>query len=336
MLTWIVVGGGGAIGGLVTAHLLRTGQSVTVVARGATLQALQTRGLTLLEGDAQWQGHPAVAGSLADCVHADVLLLCVKSGQLPALAPALASWLARYPQALCVPVVNGVPFWFGDMVHAGRKTGTVEAVDPGGALLAAVPPAQRVGCVPWPAAECVAPATVRHLEGRRFVFGRPGAAADGAVHALAGAFSAAGLKGLATDDVCSEMWLKLLGNVAFNPLTALTHGHLQGLCEDPALREVAGALMRETEAVAAAWGSALPVSVDARLAAVARVGPLKTSMLKDLEAGRALEVAGLLGSVRELAQRAGVATPTLQVVHALVAHLDHRLQETGGQLALPA
>jgi 2-dehydropantoate 2-reductase len=255
----------------------------------------------------------AIAG--ADCV-----VLGVKAYSLPELAPRIAPLLG--PDTAVLPAQNGVPWWFFQGFDGPRAGTVVQAVDPGGVVTAAIEPRRVIGCVPYPATEIAEPGVIRHVEGTRFAIGEPTGTPSERCAAVAAAFEAGGLKCPVEERIRDQLWLKLIGNVAFNPVSALTGATLGELGELPETVALLRAVMEEVAAVGDALGIELPVSIERRLEAGFRVGAHKTSMLQDLEAGKPLELAPMTGAVLEIAGRLGVACPHVETVHACAAVLD--------------
>jgi 2-dehydropantoate 2-reductase len=330
----IAVVGAGAIGGLVGAKLALAGEDVTCIVRGANLQAIRAGGLRLLLADGSEQVAREVRAT-EDCTEAgvqDLVVLGVKAHQLPELAPRLAPLIG--PGTVIVPMQNGVPYWYFHR-HGGDLEGTVlHSVDPGGTLARWLPPEQVIGCVVYPASELEAPGVVRHVEGNRLPLGEPGGTHSDRSARVADAFTRAGFKAPVLDDIRSEIWLKLWGNLTFNPISALAHGTLADICACPATRELAASMMREAAAVADKLGVHFRVTLDQRIAGAEKVGHHKTSMLQDIEAGRAPEIDALVGSVLELARIVEVATPHVSAVHALVKLLAHKMTQQHGCVRL--
>jgi 2-dehydropantoate 2-reductase len=222
------------------------------------------------------------------------------------------------PRTAVVTAQNGIPWWYFYGVegsHAGRR---LESVDPGGHIWAAIGPERAIGCVVYPACEIAAPGVIRHIEGDRFTLGEPDSSRSDRVTELAQALVKAGLKAPVRPRIRSEIWLKLWGNVAFNPISALTRATLEDICRDPATRAYARTVMLETQAVAEALGEKMAVDVDARINGAEAVGAHKTSMLQDLERGREMEIEALVGAVVELARVTDVETPALDGLYGLV------------------
>lgn len=330
----VAVVGAGAIGGLVGARLALAGEDVTCIVRGANLQAIRAGGLRLLAPD----GTEEVAREVQatdDCTTAgpqDVVVIAVKAHQLPELAPQLAPLIG--PATCIVPMQNGVPYWYFHR-HGGALEGTVlRSVDPAGALGRWLPPGQVLGCVVYPASELTAPGVVRHVEGHRLPLGELDGTRSERVLRVAQAFTRAGFKAPVLADIRSEVWLKLWGNLTFNPISALGHATLADICGHPASRKLAASMMQEAAEVAGKLGVQFRVTLDQRIAGAEKVGHHKTSMLQDIEAGRAPETDALMGSVLELARLTATPTPHIAAVHALVKLLSHTMAREGGYLRL--
>jgi 2-dehydropantoate 2-reductase len=326
----IAIVGAGAIGGYVGAKLAQAGADVTLVARGNHLAAMRAHGLRVVEaeGGAELVVHPACTDDLAAAVRAaDVVLLTVKANGLPAMAPFLAAALP--PDAAVVTAQNGIPWWYFERYDgplAGTRLGTV---DPDGLLARSIPATQVIGSVVWPATRLVAPGVIEHVEGIRFTLGELDGAKSPRCQAIAAAFVAAGLRCPISSRIRSDIWLKLLGNVAFNPLSALTRATLVEIATQPETQAVARAMMEEAESVARALGVELAIGVEQRLAGAAKVGEHKTSMLQDLESGRPLELESLVGAVVELGDRLGLELPHLRTVYGCARLLERSLSRAG-------
>ena len=330
----IAIIGAGAIGGLVGARLALAGQAVTFVVRGANLQAIRDKGITLIEADGTRQvaNNVAATNDYRAAGPQDVVVLAMKAHQVAAVLDELPHLLG--PDTLVVPMQNGIPFWYFHG-HGGRLAGsTLQSVDPGGRIGAAIDAARLIGCVVYPASELVAPGVVQHIEGDRFPLGELDGRSGDRVARLSQCFVAAGFKAPVLEDIRSEIWLKLWGNLTFNPISALAHATLEDICRYPPSRELAAAMMREAQAVATQLGITFRVSLDKRIAGAEKVGRHKTSMLQDVEAGRAPEVDALIGSVVEIARLTDTATPHIDAVHALVKLLATMMDRERGQLSL--
>ncbi|MBU6333207.1 MAG: 2-dehydropantoate 2-reductase [Chloroflexi bacterium] len=317
----ICVIGAGAIGGYLAARLLAAGANVTVIARGAALQAIDAAGLCLREaGREQWLRPTRLTADTTAAGAHDVVILGVKAHQLAALAPMLPA--LYHDDTVVVPAQNGIPWWYFQR-HGGPHEGCpIRAVDPDGTIAAAIPIERIIGCVVYPATELVAPGVIQHVEGDRFVLGEPDGTRSPRIQALAGALIAADLRAPIRPRIRAELWVKLWGNLAFNPISALTRATLDVICATPATRALAAAMMAEAQAVAEGLGIAVPVSIAQRIDGAARVGAHKTSMLQDIEAGRATEVDALVGAVAELGRLTGVPTPHIDAIYAATALLD--------------
>lgn len=313
--------GAGAIGAYLGAALARGGAEVVLIARGAHLDAMRRHGVRVLSPRGDFTAHPEATDDLAAAGNAECVVLSVKAYTLPELAPRFGPLLA--PDACVLPAQNGIPWWFLQRFDGPLAGSVIEAVDPGGVVSAAIPPERVVGCVPYPAAEIVEPGVIRHVEGTRFAIGEPDGAVSGRVQAISAAFTAGGLKAPVDERIRAQLWLKLIGNVAFNPVTALTGATLGQLALADPMVELLRRMMEEVAAVGVALGIELPVSIERRLEAGIGVGEHKTSMLQDLQAGKPLELDCLTGAVLELAGRLGVEAPHVETVHACVTLLEH-------------
>jgi 2-dehydropantoate 2-reductase len=316
----IAIVGAGAIGGFLAARLAASGIEVTLVARGAQLEALRSRGLTLIERDGRQTTHRLEAADrLAHAGPQDYVVLAVKAHQVEPLVEDLT----RLPSSTAiVPMQNGIPWWYFQRHGGAREGRPVHAVDPDGRLAKSIDPAKLVGCVVYPAGELVAPGVVRHVEGERFAIGELDGVWTARIHALSEAMSRAGLKAPVLADIRAEVWLKLWGNLTFNPLSALTRATLDRICADPNTRQLAAAMMAEAQEVASRLGISFRVPIERRIEGAARVGAHKTSMLQDVEAGRATEIDALLGSVIELARLTETPVPRLESIYACMRLLD--------------
>jgi 2-dehydropantoate 2-reductase len=308
--------GAGAIGGLLGARLAAAGSDVTIVARGPHLAAMRADGLTLRSGGETLTVRPRCVADAAEAGAQDFVVVTLKAHALPAAAPAIAAMLG--PDGALVTAVNGVPYWYFHALEGPHRDRAVQSVDPGGVLLATLPPARAIGCVVYPAAEVVAPGVIEHGYGDRFTLGEPDGSRSARVAALSAALQTAGFKAPVRPRIRDEIWVKLWGNMAFNPLSALTGSTLDRLAGRPDLRAVAKAMMLEGQAVAEALGARFAIDVDKRIDGALEVGAHKTSMVQDLERGRPMEIDALLGAVVELGELAGVATPASGQVLALL------------------
>lgn len=313
----ICVFGAGAIGGYLAAKLASTQENeVSLVARGAHLEAIRSRGLVLIEGEQRLLTHPKATADARELGPQDYVIVTLKAHQVPAAVPAIESLLG--PETAIVWAINGVPWWYFFGLEGPWRDRRLESVDPGGVIWDRLRPERAIGCVVYPAAEVDEPGVVRLVEGDRFSLGEPDGSKSARVERLARALMAAGLKAPIRPKIRDEIWVKLWGNLAFNPISALTRATLDVICADPGTRAVARAMMLEAQEVAEKLGVRFAIDVDKRIAGAAAVGAHKTSMLQDLERGRPMEIDALVTAVLELARLVEVPTPTIATVHALV------------------
>ena len=325
----IVIAGAGAIGGYIGARLARAGADVVLFARGPHLRAMQERGLRVKSPDGDFEVRPEVTGDLAAIGAADVVFLGVKAHSLTALAPGLRALVG--PDTVVVSTQNGIPWWYFEM-HGGELEGVrLERVDPGGVIAGAFDARRIVGSLAYFATDIIEPGVIRHTEGNRISLGEPDGSRSERARAIAEALIGAGFRCPITTRIRQEIWVKLLGNVAFNPISALTGGTLEELARHPDVSQLIRAVMTETEAVAAKLGIELPISIDQRMAGAAKVGAHKTSMLQDFEAGRPMELEAVVGGVIELGEKLGVSMPATQAIYACTKLLD----EHRGQRVVP-
>jgi 2-dehydropantoate 2-reductase len=317
----ICIVGAGSIGSFVGARLAGTGAEVTLVARGATLRALQSGGLRLIEADGTSSVHRLRAvPSVLEAGTQDVVVLATKAHQVAELVDDLpALW---HHETVLVTMQNGIPWWYFQGLAGPHNGRPVHSVDPNGTIAFRIPAERVLGCVVYPACEAAAPGVVRHIEGERFPLGELDGSLSARATRIGALFEAAGLKAPVLGDIRSEIWLKLWGNLCFNPISALTRATLAGICRDPHSRALAAAMMEEARAVAEKLGATFRVSAERRIEGAARVGEHRTSMLQDVEAGRATEIDALLGAVIELAKVSETPVPRLEAVYACARLLD--------------
>jgi 2-dehydropantoate 2-reductase len=325
----IAIIGAGAIGGYVGVKLALAGERVTFLARGASLEVIRSRGVKLIlsdgaelvVGDVQATADYSIAGPQ------DLVILAVKAHQMEAVANDVPKLFG--PETSVVTMQNGIPYWYFHK-HGGRFEGRcVEAVDRTGLCLRQISPARVIGCVVYPASALVAPGVIRHIEGDRFPVGELDGSASGRVRAVSECFIRAGFRAPVLDNIRAEIWLKLWGNLTFNPISALTRATLVDICQHPPARKLAAAMMTEAQSVATKLGVTFRVPIERRIAGAERVGKHKTSMLHDLEAGRVMETEALLGSVLELARMTATEVPTLEAVYALTKLLGKTIEANG-------
>jgi 2-dehydropantoate 2-reductase len=328
----ICVVGAGAIGGYLGARLAAAGEEVTFIARNRNLEAIQAHGFRLILEDGA-ELHAASARAVRHCADAgeqDAVLLTVKAHQVRDLLPDLRALFG--PRTMVVTLINGVPWWYFHKLAGPHEGRSLESVDPGGVLAAQIEPWRIVGSVVYPAAELVAPGVVKVIEGNRFTLGEPDGTRSERVEALSQALMRAGFKAPVAKDIRSEIWVKLWGNLSFNPISALTHATLQDICRFPPTRALAATMMGEAQRVAEALGVRFKITLEQRLAGAEAVGAHKTSMLQDVENGRALELQALVGAVVELGRITGVPTPTIDAIYAATSLLAQTLAAQHGRL----
>ncbi len=330
----IAIIGAGAIGGYVGVKLALAGEDVTFIVRGANLDAIRRNGMKLImhDGSEHVAADVKATNSYAEAGPQDMVILAMKAHQVEAVANELPKLFGAHTTV--VTMQNGIPYWYFHK-HGGPLEGSrVHSVDPTGILIDRIPPERVIGCVVYPASELVAPGVVRHIEGDRFPVGELDGTTSERVTRISECFSNAGFKAPVLDNIRSEIWLKLWGNLTFNPISSLTHSTLQDICEFPLSRELAANMMREAQDVAHKLGITFRVTLEKRIAGAEKVGKHKTSMLQDIEAGRAPEIDALVGSVVELGRLTQTPTPHIDTLYALVKLLARTIHEESGQVRL--
>jgi 2-dehydropantoate 2-reductase len=317
----VAVVGAGAIGAYVGAALARGGSEVVLIARGAHLRAMQERGVRVLSPRGDFHAHPQATDDLEAVRGADVVLLALKAHSLPEIAPRLGALLAG-SQTAVLAAQNGIPFWYFHGLPEPWCHWHLETVDPGGRIASAIDASRVIGCVIYCSTEIEEPGVIRHIEGTRFAIGEPDCSLSERCRRISDAFVAGGLKCPVETDLREQLWVKLLGNAAFNPMSALTRATMAQMGALPETRAVLQAVMEEVEAVATALGVQLTVPIAKRLEGGIRVGEHKTSMLQDLELGRRLELECIAGAVVELADRLGLPVPHTRTLYSCTKLLD--------------
>lgn len=312
----ICVVGAGAIGGFVGAELALAGEEVTLIARGAQLEAIQRAGLRLLRDGEERVAFPRALGDPAAAGPHDVVVLAVKAHSLPPLAERLGPLLG--PATPVVTMVNGIPWWYFHRHAEPWRDWILDTVDPGGRIWRAIGPERAIGCVVYPACDVPEPGLVVHQSDDRFTLGEPDGTSSERCRTLSEVMGRARLAAPVRAHIRNEIWIKLWGSATFNPVSVLTGATLDVITADPDTREVCRGLMLEIQAVAEVLGVRFGIPIERRLAGAAAVGAHRTSMLQDLERGRPLEIDAVVGSIQELGRRIGVATPRLDAVLALV------------------
>src|SRR5215471_14169221 len=315
-----VVVGAGAIGAYAGALLQLAGEDVTLIARGPHMRAMQERGVHLQLATGDREARPRVVEDVALAGIPDVILLTLKAHSLTEMAPRITTILG--PNTTVVTMQNGIPWWYFYR-HGGEWEGThLESVDPGGVIEKNIDSSRVVGCVIYPSTIITEPGVVRHIEGNRFSIGEPDGSKSDRCKAISEAFIRAGLRCPVRSDIRHEIWVKLMGNTAYNPISALTRATLIDIVQFPETRAVAAEVMREADEVARRLGIEMGVSVEQRLAGAEKVGHHKTSMLQDVEAGRPLELEAIVGAVVELGAKLGVQMPYTTTVYACTKLLE--------------
>lgn len=324
--------GAGAIGGYLGAKLALAGEQVTFIARNRNLATINAEGfrLELPDGSSQHTRDVRAVQDPAEAGPQDVVLLTTKAHQVRDLLPGLRGLFG--PETLVVTMINGVPWWYFQRLAGPYEGRSLTSVDPDGALAAGIETERIIGSIVYPAAELVAPGVVKVVEGNRFSIGELDGQRTPRIEALSKSLMAAGFKAPVARDIRSELWVKLWGNLSFNPISALTHATLEQICRFPASRELAANMMREAQAVAGKLGVEFKITLEQRIAGAEAVGAHKTSMLQDVENGRALELQALVGSVVELARITDTPTPTIDAIHAATSLLAQVLADRKGRL----
>jgi 2-dehydropantoate 2-reductase len=312
----VAVVGAGAIGAYVGAALFRGGTDVVLVARGRQLEALRTNGVTVFSPRGDFHAHPPATGQASGIGPVDIVFLGLKSYSYASAEHLIAPLLG--PETGVVAAQNGIPWWYFNGLPGSWEGRRIEAVDPGGAVSKVIPPSRAIGCVVYSSTELEAPGVVRHIEGTRFSIGEPDGSPTKRSADFSAAMVAAGLKCPVEPNLRQDIWLKLMGNIAFNPISVVTGATMGAIASQPGTRELVLQMMRETEEIATRLGSKPEISPERRFEGAARVGDHKTSMLMDYEAGKPLETHALLTAPIELADLVGVAAPNLKSMHAVL------------------
>ncbi|SEU07165.1 2-dehydropantoate 2-reductase [Variovorax sp. OV084] len=330
----IAIIGAGAIGGLVGAKLALAGEDVTFIVRGANLDAIGKNGIKLIsaEGEEQVARNVKATDRYDEAGPQDIVVLAMKAHQVEAVANDVPKLFG--PETVVVTMQNGIPYWYFHQ-HGGALAGTpVRSVDPSGLVATKIPAQRVIGCVVYPASELIAPGVVKHIEGDRFPVGELDGSTSERVNRVSACFTGAGFKAPVLDNIRAEIWLKLWGNLTFNPISSLSHSTLVDICQYPPSRELAAAMMREAQAVAHKLGIEFRVTLEKRIAGAEKVGKHKTSMLQDVEAGRAPEIDALVGAVVELARLTETPTPHIDTVYSLVKLLARTMEDQRGRVKL--
>ena len=313
----ICIFGAGASGGYMGSNLADAAADLSLVARGPHLEAMQANGLRLIEETGETKVKVAASDKAADLGPQDYVVVTLKAHSVPSVVPHMQPLIGE--NTTIVSGVNGVPWWYFHKIGTDLEGTRLASVDPGNAQWNGFGPDRVLGCVVYPAAEVIEPGVVKHIEGNRFSLGEPDGSKSERALALSKVLSQAGLKSPVRPKIRDEIWVKLWGNLSFNPISALTHATLDVLCTEPGTREVARKMMLEAQEVAEKLGVKFPIDVDRRIKGGAEVGAHRTSMLQDLDQGRPMEIDALVGSVQELGRVTNTPTPTIDTVLALVS-----------------
>ncbi len=309
-------------------RLAQRDHEISLIARGPHLAAIRQGGLRLLQDNEEIVArNVAATDDIGELPVQDVVLLALKSHQIVSVLDKLPGIIG--PETVMVTLQNGIPWWYFQKLPGAYEGRVVETVDPGGVLLNSINPDCLLGCIAYPAAVVAEPGVIRHVEGTRFPLGELDGNLSERARRVSETLVDAGFKSPVLEDIRSEIWLKLWGNLSFNPISAMTHSTLEAICRYPLTRELAATMMTEAMEVAEKLGASFRVSLERRIEGAEQVGKHKTSMLQDVEAGKPLEIDGMLGVVIELAQMTGTPIPTLKAIHACVSLLNHTMSEQG-------
>jgi len=310
----IAIVGAGAIGAFLGAKLALSGEDVYLIARGAHLQAMQNHGVRVKSPDGDFEAHPTATDDYESVGPVDFVFLTVKAHSLTEIAPQIAPLLG--PGTVVVSAQNGIPWWYFQS-QGGPFDGTaIESVDPGGVIAQAIDPSRIIGCIIYPSTVIVQPGVIEHIEGNRFSIGELDGTSSDRCKTLAAALICAGLKAPIRSRIRHDLWVKLLGNVVFNPMSALTGATLEEMATHPETSAIARAVMTEADEVAEALGVRLPLTIDQRMDGAKKVGAHKTSMLQDLESGRPMELESVVGVVIELGEKLGLPMPHTRTLYS--------------------
>lgn len=330
----IAIIGAGAIGGYVGVKLALAGEDVTFMVRGANLEAIRQNGMKLImhDGTEHVAANVKATNNYDEAGPQDMVIIALKANQVEAVANDVPKLFS--PDTVVVTMQNGIPYWYFHK-HGGPFEGNqVRSVDPDGNIIRQVPAGRVIGCVVYPASELIAPGVVKHIEGDRFPVGELDGTSSERVQKVSECFTRAGFKAPVLDNIRAEIWLKLWGNLTFNPISALTHSTLVDICQHPLTRQLAADMMGEAQTIANKLGIEFRVTLEKRIAGAEKVGAHKTSMLQDVEAGRAPEIDALVGSVVELGRLTSTPTPHIDATYAMVKLLASTMEKAHGQVRL--
>jgi 2-dehydropantoate 2-reductase len=327
----ICVVGAGAIGGLLAAKLQHAGEDVSVIARGPHLAAIKANGLKLIEESGNEIVAPVKAtDKIAEAGPQDLVILGMKAHQVEAVVVDLKQLYG--PETTVLTAQNGIPWWYFLKVGGEYEGRQLKSVDPDGVIAANLPVERVIASIVYPAAEIIQPGVIKHIEGNRFSLAEIDNSETSRIKQVSETLKKAGFRSPVVSDIRAELWTKLWGNLSFNPISALTHATLEDLCRYQLTRDLVAEMMREAQTIGEALGIRFRIPIEKRIAGGEAVGPHKTSMLQDVEAGRAVEADALIGSVIELGRITNISTPHLDTVYALVKLLNKMLQDQHGRL----
>ena len=312
----ICIFGAGAIGGYMGVKLAQVGTDVSLVARGPHLEAMKKNGLRLIEGESDVTVPVTASENPKDLGFQDYLIITLKAHSVPSIIEKVRPLVNE--KTTIVSGVNGIPWWYFHKIGGEFEGIKLASVDPGNVQWESFGPNKVLGCVVYPAAEVLEPGVIKHIEGNRFSLGEPDGSKSDRALKLSRVLTEAGMKAPVRPKLRDEIWVKLWGNLSFNPISALTHATLDVLCTDIGTREVARKMMLEAQAIAEKLGVKFPVDVERRIDGGAAVGAHRTSMLQDLDQGRPMEVDALVTSVQELGRITNTPTPVVDIVLSLI------------------
>ena len=322
----VCVVGAGAIGGYMAVRIAQAGHDVSVIARGPHLAAIRERGLKLIEADQEFVATNLTAtDNIRDLGPQDVVLLALKAHQIEVVVDDLSVLIGA--NTVLVTLQNGIPWWYFQKLESPYAGRVVKTVDPNGVLFNKIDPDRIIGCIAYPAATIAEPGVIKHVEGNRFPVGELDGSESARVNKVSALFTEAGFKARVLTDIRSEIWLKLWGNLTFNPISAVTHATLVDICQFPLTHALAATMMTEAQTIGERLGAGFRVPMERRIAGAESVGKHKTSMLQDVELGKPLEIDGMLGVVVELAEVTDVDVPTLRALYACVSLLNKTIQD---------
>ena len=325
----VCIVGAGSIGGLLGVKLALAGQAVSLIARGPHLAAIERHGLKLVMSDGS--EHVArdvfATANIRECGPQDLVVLGVKAHQIAPVVDEVRSLFG--PDTMVLTTQNGIPWWYFQRQGGPHDGQVLRSLDPDGVITHGIEAERIIGCIAYPAAEITRPGVIRHIEGTRFPVGELDGSDSARVHRIADMLTDAGFKSPVLPDVRSEIWLKAWGNLCFNPISALAQATLEDICRFGPTRELAASMMTEAQTVAEKLGATFRVPLEKRIAGAERVGPHKTSMLQDVEAGKALEIEAIIGAVVELGQITGTPTPTIKTIYAVTQLLGQVIEQQG-------